>query len=121
MNASNNNSRPSPAHVRFPRPRRMSAEQAHKAQFQDLVQRASQGDPNAVAAIYIAFRTVILEEAERVLGPHAADAEDVVQDFALLLLEGEMPYLPEFCAAGEWIRKTVRLLARRRRAELEKT
>ncbi|MGH7437695.1 MAG: RNA polymerase sigma factor [Polyangiaceae bacterium] len=96
--------------------RLLTPEEQHRADFRDLVARASRGDRNAVWAIYIAFDDEIREHARAALGPYAVDDEDVLQDFLVTLLEGRAPYLQEQGAPRKWIRRTVRVLAERHRA-----
>jgi DNA-directed RNA polymerase specialized sigma24 family protein len=100
--------------------RTLTPQEAHRAAFEDLVMRASRGDRNAIAAIYISFRPAILEEARRELGPFESDAEDVLHEFILLLLEGCWRYVPDSGRAADWILRTVRTIARRWRPERDR-
>jgi DNA-directed RNA polymerase specialized sigma24 family protein len=97
-----------------------AAEQSHRESVEALVERASRGDRNAVTAIAIAYRWVLLGEARVVLGPYEQDAEDVLQELLLLLLEGRWPYAPGFGPPGKWLRATVRRLAEAWRADRER-
>jgi DNA-directed RNA polymerase specialized sigma24 family protein len=104
----------------FQSPRSLTPEQEHKRQFEELVVRASRGDSTAVTAIYIAFRPVILEEARRQLGPYADEAEDVLQEMLVFLLEGRWPYVPAHGRASKWICRVARAFAHRHRADRER-
>jgi DNA-directed RNA polymerase specialized sigma24 family protein len=86
-------------------------ERSRKVSIEELVRRASRGDRNAATAVYLAYKWVLLGEARRALGPWEDDAEEVVQEFLLLLLGGRWPYVPHFGKPGQWLRRTVCTLA----------
>ncbi len=96
------------------------AETRHKASVEELVQRASRGDRRAATAVYLAYKWVLLGEARMALGPFEQDAEEVVQEFLLLLLGGRWPYVPRFGKPGQWLRRTVCTLAEAWRADRER-
>jgi len=85
--------------------------------FDDLVMNASRGDSRAVGAIAVALGPMILEEARAVLGEHAHEEEDVLQDFLLFLLDGRSPFRPAKGRAVPWMCRMVRALAQTRRKE----
>jgi DNA-directed RNA polymerase specialized sigma24 family protein len=82
------------------------------AQLQDaldaLAMRASRGDRRAIGAIAIAFGPRLLQEARAVLGDLEQEAEDVLQDFFLCLVDRRSRFTP------------VRAIARKRRADRER-
>jgi DNA-directed RNA polymerase specialized sigma24 family protein len=86
------------------------------ADFDDLVRRASQGDRRAINAVAIAFSTDLLKEAQAVMGGFAQDAEDVVQDFFVMLLEARSQFTPAHGRAIPWMCGIVRAMARKHRA-----
>src|SRR5258708_21795012 len=83
-----------------------------QAEFADLVVRACKGDRRAVGAIYVAFGPVLLREARSVMGRFKQDAEDVVQDFFVSLLEGRSVYVPAHGYATRWMCGVVRAMAK---------
>jgi|CZKU01.1.fsa_nt_gi DNA-directed RNA polymerase specialized sigma24 family protein len=84
--------------------------------FDDLVERAADGDSRAVGAIAIALGPSLLEEARAAMkGLDGAD--DVVQDFFVFLLERRSPFIRAYGPAREWLHTMVRIIARRRRRE----
>jgi DNA-directed RNA polymerase specialized sigma24 family protein len=85
--------------------------------FDALVTRANQGDTRALGAIAIACRPDLLREAGAVMGDFAREAEDIVQDLLLELLEGRSRFTPAQGRAIHWMCGIVRAMARKRRAE----
>jgi len=51
-------------------------------------------------------------------GPLAHEAEDVVQDFSVSLLEGDQVVMPSRGRAVSWMRGVVRAMARKREGDL---
>jgi DNA-directed RNA polymerase specialized sigma24 family protein len=88
--------------------------------FDDLVRRAAHGDRRAIGAIAIAFGPSLLDEARHVLGPHEHEAEDVLQDFFLTLLEGGSRFVPAHGSAIRWMGDIIRTIALRRRTERDR-
>jgi DNA-directed RNA polymerase specialized sigma24 family protein len=86
-------------------------------EFDDLVVHASQGDHRAVGAIAIALGPMLLEEARTVLGEFEQEAEDVLDDFLLSLLERRAPFTPAHGRATPWLCRIVRAIAQQRRRE----
>jgi Sigma-70 region 2 len=82
--------------------------------FEDLVLRASQGDRRAIGAIAIAFGPRLLHEARACLEGYEHEAEDVLQDFFLALLERRSRFTPARGRAIPWMCEAVRALARER-------
>jgi hypothetical protein len=82
--------------------------------FDDLVLRASQGDRRAIGAVAVAFGPRLLEEAKACLGDYEHEAEDVLQDFFLALLERRSRFAPAQGRAIPWMCEAVRALARAR-------
>ena len=66
----------------------------HQDQFDELVVLASRGDRRAIGAIGIAFGPMLLEEARTVLGEFDEEADDVLQDFLLALVDRRLLYAP---------------------------
>ena len=89
-------------------------------EFDDLMTRACHGDRFAVAAIAIAFSVSLIEEARVELGRFEQDADDVVRDFFLDVLEGCARFDPGPERASVWMMRIVRELARQHRAERER-
>ena len=87
--------------------------------FDDLVMHAAQGDSRAVGAIAVALGPMLLEEARVVLGEHADEDTDVLQDFLLLLLEERTRFRPAHGRAMPWMCRTIRAIAQTRRKEHE--
>jgi DNA-directed RNA polymerase specialized sigma24 family protein len=94
------------------------------AQLQDdldaLVMRASLGDRRAIGAIAVAFGPRLLQEARAVLRDFEQEAEDVLQDFVLSLVERQSRFTPAHGRAIPWMCGIVRALARKRRADRER-
>jgi hypothetical protein len=85
--------------------------------FDDLVLRASSGDRRAVGAIGIALGNLLLEEARNVLKERDGEAEAVLRDFLLFLVEGQAPFNRANGPAMGWMRRMVRTIAQQRRRE----
>jgi|SRR5580704_4760179 DNA-directed RNA polymerase specialized sigma24 family protein len=85
--------------------------------FDDLVMNASRGDSRAVGAIAVALGPMILGEARAVLGEYSHEAEDVLQDFLLFMLDGRSPFRPAHGRAVPWMCRMVRAIAQTRRKE----
>ena len=90
------------------------------ADFDDLVRRASQGDRRAIGAIAIAFSADLLKEARAVMGDFAHEADDVLQDFFVSMLEGQSRFTPAQGRAIPWMCGIVRAMARKHRAHRER-
>ena len=74
---------------------------------------ATQGDSRAVGAIAIGFGPMLMTEARRELGElWQRDAGDVVQEFHVRLLGGELTFPRIRGAAIPWMKRTVRGIAR---------
>jgi DNA-directed RNA polymerase specialized sigma24 family protein len=82
--------------------------------FDALVLRASQGDRRAIGAIAIAFGPTLLKEAKACLRGYEFEADDVLQDFFLSLLERRSLFAPARGRAIPWMSEAVRALARER-------
>ena len=93
------------------------ADDALEDDFDDLVLRASEGDRRAVGAIAVALGKPLLDEARRALKGFDAEAEDVLQDFLLFLLEARAPFNRASGPAMEWMFRMVRTIAQQRRRE----
>jgi DNA-directed RNA polymerase specialized sigma24 family protein len=89
-------------------------------EFDDLVVLACDGDAYAVTAIAVAFGARLRKEARLQLGRFEDDADDVLQDFFLAVVEGGACFDPEQERAGVWLRRVVREIARKHRAERER-
>jgi hypothetical protein len=63
-------------------------------EFDELVACASGGDRRAIGAIAIALGPTLLKEARTVLGEFDDEADDVLQDFFLFLVEPRWPTTP---------------------------
>ena len=85
--------------------------------FDDLVLRASEGDRRAVGAIAIALGKSLVEEARSVVKGLDGEAEDVVQDFLLFLIEAKAPFNRASGPAMAWMYRMVRVIAQQRRRE----
>jgi DNA-directed RNA polymerase specialized sigma24 family protein len=88
------------------------------AEFDELVRSAVAGDRRAIGAIAIAFGPKRLHEARAVLGSRfKQEAEDVVQDFFVSLLEGQSRFAPAQGRAIPWMCGVVRAIARKARGD----
>ena len=93
----------------------------HPDDFDDLVRRATEGDRSALSAIAIALSSSLLKEVRETLGEDLAhEAEEVLQDFFLMLLEGESQLLPVQGRAVPWMCGILRAMARRHRVACER-
>ncbi|MDP9000075.1 MAG: hypothetical protein M3O46_08190 [Myxococcota bacterium] len=99
------------------RPDSTQTDAQREADFDGLVTRATRGDRRALAAIAIALSPRLLEEARAVMGAHAQDAGDVLQEFFLMLLEGRTQFTPAHGRGIAWMCGIVRAMARRHRAQ----
>jgi DNA-directed RNA polymerase specialized sigma24 family protein len=94
------------------------------AQLQDdldaLVMRASRGDRRAIGAIAVALGPRLLQEAPAVLGDFEQEAEDVLQDFCLSLVERQSRFTPAHGRAIPWMCGIVRAMARKHCADRER-
>jgi DNA-directed RNA polymerase specialized sigma24 family protein len=91
-----------------------------KDQFDELVVLASRGDRRAIGAIGIAFGPTLLEEARTVLGEFDQEADDVLEDFLLALVDRRLLFTPAHGRATPWICGIVRAIALQRRRELQR-
>lgn len=82
--------------------------------FDNLVTLAAHGDSRAVGAIAVALGPMILEEARVVLGEHAAEDIEVLQDFLDFLLDARPPFHPAHGRAIPWMCRIVRAIAQTR-------
>jgi DNA-directed RNA polymerase specialized sigma24 family protein len=86
----------------------------------DLVDRrtrASESDRRALGAIAAAIGPSLLKEARAAMKGLDGDAEDVVQDFFLFLVEGGAPFNVLNEHASHWMHRMVRVMAQHRRRE----
>jgi DNA-directed RNA polymerase specialized sigma24 family protein len=92
------------------RPLASNVPAAHPRDLLDpLVRRAADGDPSAIGALARSFRPQLLAAAREHLP--LADAEDLVQDVFVLLLEGDFPQPATGEHAAEWLLRTVETMA----------
>ena len=91
-----------------------------QAEFCDLMQRAAEGDRRAIGAIAIAIGPTLLEEARIGLGELDQDAEKVLNDFFLCLLERRLLFTPAHGRAMPWMCGVVQGIAQQRRRERER-
>jgi DNA-directed RNA polymerase specialized sigma24 family protein len=81
-------------------------------QLDELVAAAAGGERDAVGALLIAFGPMLTQTARAALGPvHEQDAPDVVQDFAVCLLEEKLRFPAVRRSAIPWMKRMMRLLA----------
>jgi DNA-directed RNA polymerase specialized sigma24 family protein len=92
----------------------------HRDAFDDLVMRAARGDRRAIGAIAVALGPTLMKEARTVLGDFEDDADDVLQDFFVFLLEKRWPTPPPQGRAMHWMCVIVRTFAHERRKESER-
>lgn len=85
-----------------------------------LVMRASQGDRRAIGAIAVAFGPRLWREAKAVLGPFEQEADDVLQDFLLALVDARSRFAPQRGRALPWMIGIVRAAALKCRADRER-
>src|SRR5271169_3177027 len=89
-------------------------------EFDELVTRASGGDRHAIGAIAVALGPRLLGEARAILGEFDQEADDVLQDFFLALLERRLRFEPAHGRAMPWMCRMVRAIAWRRSEESER-
>jgi DNA-directed RNA polymerase specialized sigma24 family protein len=83
-----------------------------------VVQRAAQGDRAAIDVVARRCRRMLLDVARLTLGGRfRREAEDVVQDFFVVLLEGKLRFDPEPSRAVPWMCDIVRAMAQKNRQE----
>jgi DNA-directed RNA polymerase specialized sigma24 family protein len=95
-------------------------ERSPRDEFDELVACASRGDRRAIGAIAIAIGPTLLREARLVLGQFDNEADDVLQDFFLFLVERRWPTTPPQDRAMHWMCVIVRTIAIERRREKER-
>jgi hypothetical protein len=95
-------------------------EEQRRADFNDLVRRAAEGDRRAIGAIAIAVSPTLLEEARACLGEFEQDAGEVLQDFFLGLIERRLLFVPAHGRAMSWMCGIVQAIAQQRRRERER-
>jgi DNA-directed RNA polymerase specialized sigma24 family protein len=78
----------------------------------EVLALATQGDRPAINLIARDFWETLVQEARAVLKGCEHDAEDVVQDFFLAMLEGELLFVSGMTPARAWISRKVRAMAR---------
>ena len=76
---------------------------------------ATQGDRPAIDLIARDLWETLVQEARAVLKGCEADAEDVVQDFFLTMLEGELLFVSGMTPARSWVSRKVGAMAREHR------
>jgi DNA-directed RNA polymerase specialized sigma24 family protein len=89
-------------------------------EFDDLVKHASRGDSRAIGAIAVALGPTLLEEARTVLGPFGEDAEEVLQDFLLCLLDRRLRFVPARGRAMPRMCRIIHIIAQQHRRERER-
>jgi len=88
-----------------------------REEFALLVTLASQGDRRAVGAIVAALGPDLLKVARKALDGCEDEAADVLQDFALAMLEQRWPFTRAQGDGMAWMCGVVRMIARNRRRE----
>jgi DNA-directed RNA polymerase specialized sigma24 family protein len=106
--------------IRFHIPRSRRDDAQIQDEFDDLVTRACDGDRHALAAIALAFSTSLLKEARAELGRFKHDADDVLQDFFIAVMEGGARFDRDEEHAHAWMNRIVREIARTHRADRER-
>jgi len=81
-------------------------------QFDELVERACDGDRRALGAIAIALTGELLAAAKDAMGDFGFDAADVVQELFLAIMEGRARFRRGKERASEWLMRIVREMAR---------
>jgi hypothetical protein len=89
-------------------------------ELDELVTDACQGDRHALTAMALAFSWSLLEEARAELGRFKQDADDILHDFFLAVMEGGACFDPDREHADVWMKRLVREIARRHRADCER-
>jgi hypothetical protein len=109
--------------LRFPTPKNQIRSDAQiQNELDELVEVACAGDRRALGAIAIAMSRLLLREARAELGDFQHDAADVLQDFFTGVAERRIFYVRnrgQGRALG-WMRRVIREMARRHRAERER-
>ena len=90
------------------------------AEFDHLVMLASRGDRRAIGAIAVAVGPTLLKAARGGLGPFGQEAEDVLQDFFVSLLERRWRFTPGHGHGMQWMCGVVQGIAYLRRREIER-
>jgi len=85
--------------------------------FDTLVMLASRGDRRAIGAIAAALGGELLKVARKALEGCEDEADDVIQDFLLSLVEERWPFNREQGGGQAWMFGIVRMIARNRRRE----
>jgi hypothetical protein len=96
------------------------AEKDELRYFDDVVLRARTGDRAALASVAVYLRPVLVRQAQKMMGPYALDAEDVVHDVFVQLAEGASAPIPEGTAPAAWLVSVVRDGAREYRRERDR-
>ena len=76
-----------------------------------VIRRAARGDREALALLAREFRMQMVEHAEDHMARFDIDAEDVVQNVLLALLERALPEPPRSACAVQWLLDCVALFA----------
>ena len=76
-----------------------------------VIRRASHGDAEAIARLAREFRRQMIEHAEEHLARFDMDAEDVVQNVFLALLERALVEPPRSACAVQWLFDRIALFA----------
>ena len=82
---------------------------------------ASRGDRRAIGAIAVAIGPTLLAAARTGLGGFKQEADDVLQDFYVSLLERRWRFTPGHGHAMQWMCGVVTGIALLRRRELERS
>jgi hypothetical protein len=98
----------------------LQTEEQRRADFDDLVRRAVEGDRRAVGAIAIAISPTLIEQARACLGEFDQDVGEVLQDFFLCLIERRLLFTPAHGRAMPWMCGVVQAIAQQRRRERER-
>ena len=80
-------------------------------ELDELTRRATRGDRRAIGAIAAALGPHLLKEARRHMKGFEEEAEDVLQDFWVHLLEGRIPFEPAHGRALEWMCRILEIFA----------
>jgi hypothetical protein len=76
-----------------------------------VIRRAARGEPDSVALLAREFRTQMVEHAEEHMARFDMDAEEVVQNVLLALLERALVEPPREVCAVQWLLDRVALFA----------
>jgi len=82
-------------------PERLSPVAQHY--FDDVARRALEGDRDAIEKLAREFRAEMVDHADAHLGRFDCDAEDVVQDVFVAMLERKTPRAPRRASAVAWL------------------